>query len=31
MENHSFDNMLGFMEAPIGNLPEDKLCNEYNG
>lgn len=31
MENHSYDNMLGYMPAPIGTLNENKYCNEYEG
>lgn len=30
MENHSYDNMLGMMNEPIGNLKEKKNCNTYN-
>lgn len=27
LENHSFDNMLGFMPSPIGTLNEEVHCN----
>lgn len=30
MENHSFDVMFGFLDG-IGELNENKYCNEYNG
>lgn len=29
MENHSFDNMLGYMPSPIGTLNEETYCNSY--
>lgn len=31
MENHSYDNMLGYMDAPIGSLNEEPFCNETKG
>lgn len=31
MENHSYDNLLGFLEAPYGTLNEEKYCNWYDG
>lgn len=30
MENHSFDNMLGYLEG-IGDLNENEYCNEFKG
>ena len=30
MENHSYDNMLGYMDSPIGDLKDEKFCNTHS-
>lgn len=31
MENHSYDNMLGYLDAPIGTLKDKPFCNDAYG